>query len=113
MLKIDMMPIKGILFVRLSGKLVKQSIKSLNNEVLNFQKKIGIKNLVFNLDNLTDIDNYGKYALIDSFNLCKFNHGQSFICLGNNKKILNKIKENFNEKYLVKDELTATNLINS
>ncbi len=113
MLEIDIRPIKGVLFVRLKGNLDKKNINKLNHEVIKFQKKVGIKNIVFNIMELDDIDNDGKYALVNSFNLCMRNNGQGFICLGDNKKILDKLMDVFSKVNFVSDELAAVNLINS
>ena len=113
MLQIDIRPFKGILFVRLKGSLDKKSISKLEKEVIKFQKTVGIKNIVFNIEELNEIDNYGKYALINSFNLCIKNKGQSFICLGDNDKISDKLTPIFSKVNFISDELAAVNLINS
>ncbi len=113
MLTIEIRPIKGVLFVRLYGILDKFNTFKLNTEVLNFQKQAGIKNIVFNVGELEDIDIYGKKALENSFNLCKKNNGQSFICVSDNKKIIKKLKDVFSKQDLLNDELTALKIINS
>ncbi len=113
MLEIDIRPIRGVLFVRLKGKLNKNNIDKLETEVIKFQKKVGIKNIVFNINELDDIDDFGKYALISSFNLCMKNKGQSLICLGDNKEMSDKLKDVFSKFNFVSDELAAVNLINS
>ncbi len=113
MLEIDIRPVRGVLFVRLKGKLDKKNISKLNHEVIKFQEKVGIKNIVFNIMELDDIDNAGKYALINSFNLCEKNNGQSFICPGDNKVISEKLKDVFSRVNFITDELAAVNLINS
>ena len=113
MLTIDMKPSRGVLFVRLSGVLNKINTEKLNEEVVNFQKKAGIKNIVFNLSELEDIDKDGKYALVNSFNICKHHQGQSFICLENNVNIKEKLKDCFQKNEVVADELTAIKIINS
>ena len=112
MLKIDIMPIKGVLCVRLYGKLTKDSIDKLNNEVIKFQKQVGIKNIIFNIGNLTHIDNYGKRAIINSFKLCLNNNGEGFICLEDNQKLSPIFTKYISKDKIVKDELTAINLIN-
>lgn len=112
MLEIDVRPIRGILFVRLSGILNKKNIDKLT-EVIHFQKEVGIKNIVFNINELQDMDRAGKGALISSFNLCKKSNGQSFICLSDNVNLLNKLKGSVMSSDFVTDELAAVNLINS
>ena len=113
MLDIDIRPEKGVLFVRLKGNLDKKNICKLETEVIKFQKKVGIKNIVFNINEVDEIDNDGKYALINSFNLCIENKGQGFICLGDNEKISDKLTDVFSKVNFVSDELAAVNLINS
>lgn len=109
MLDIDIRPYKGILFVKLSGKLNKTTKEKLNKEVVLFQKQVGIKNIVFNIENLKEIDSFGKYEIENSLGLCQTNKGKSYICLGKNKKI----KNIFPDKNLITDETSAINLINS
>lgn len=112
MLEVDMRPMRGILFVKLSGILNKKNIGKLK-EVIHFQKEVGIRNIVFNIDELIDMDKAGKGALINSIKLCKKSNGQSFICLRNNEDLLNKLKDSVISSYFVSDELVAVNLINS
>ncbi len=112
MLEVDMRPIRGILFVRLSGVLNKKNIDKLK-AVIHFQKEVGIKNIVFNINELEDMDKAGKGALIRSLNLCKKSNGQSFICLNDNANLLNKLKDSVMVSDFVTDELAAVNLINS
>jgi len=113
MLDIDIRPEKGVLFVRLKGNLDKKNISKLETEVIKFQKKVGIKNIVFNITELDEIDNDGKYALVNSFNLCMKNNGQGFICLGDNKNISDKLIGVFSKVNFVSDEMAAVNLISS
>lgn len=109
MLDIEIEPFRGILFVRLSGYLNRQNINKLNKEVIKLVKKIGIKNIVFNLENVKEIDKYGENVLIKSFNICLSNKGQMFICTSNKEKLTQKL----NKLKIIKDELTAVNIINS
>jgi len=113
MLEIDIRPVKGILFVRLIGILDKNNIYKLESEVIKFQKKVGIKNIVFNVVELEKIDIYGKRALANSFNLCRHNKGQGYICHGDNKEVSDKLIDVFSKSNFVSDELAAVNLINS
>lgn len=108
MLKIDIKPIKGILFIRLSGRLNKTTIKKLN-EVTKFIKKVGIKNIVFNITDLDYIDNDGINAIFKNYQICQKNNGQGFICISKkNESILN----NYEKLNIINDELTAVKLIN-
>ena len=112
MLKIDIKPIKGVLCIKLSGKLSRRNITKLNKEVITLINKAKIKNIVLNIKELDYIDSYGKNAIINSFRICHFNNGNSFICLKENQKHLLKIDK---LKYLkiIKDEISAINMVNS
>ncbi len=112
MLDIDIEAVRGILFVRLNGVLDRQNTFKLNNEVTQLLKKIGIKNIVFNIDGLESIDKYGVKALRNSFKICQNNQGRSFLCTSKHETTLDKIKE-LKEVELVSDELAAANMINS
>ena len=84
MLEIDMQPIRGILFVRLKGKLDRRNTSKLNSEVVKFLKRVGIKNIVFNINDLEYMDKYGESALINSFKILKEFQGCVSIQLSNN-----------------------------
>lgn len=99
---------KGILFVRINGILNKDSVKYLNTKVTKIVNDVGITNLVFNFNNLKDIDNKGINAILYNYEIIKKNQGNVFICLNNNK-IKDKINRFHLSKYIgiVKDELSA------
>ena len=111
MLKIDMVPIGGVLCIRLSGKLNRQNISKLSKEVILLLKKAKIKNVILNIKDLDYIDSYGKKAIIDSIKTCHFNKGNSFLCLDSKQEEQLKFGK---LKYLriINDELKAINLIN-
>ncbi len=96
---------KGIFFVRLYGELTKNTVSKLESEVTNLIKIVGIKNVVFNIQNLTKIDLKGINALFYNYEICKQNSGVSLLCGVNNNvnyiikhsRILNYIKETENE----------------
>ena len=98
----------GILFVRLFGELTKKTRKKFNKEVFDLLINIGVKNVVFNLENVYKMDDSGYKNLIKCYNISSKNNGNSMICL-------NKNKSNYDLKSLniVKDELSACHLINS
>lgn len=112
MLKIDIEPRSGILFVRLSGYLSRRNTKKLKEEVTNLLKIAGIKNIVFNIKELKHIDKYGISAIIYSFKICRHNQGQSFICINQNQKQKLGLEKLKNTK-IINDELTAVKLVNS
>ena len=107
MLEIDMDSKYGILFVRLYGELTKKTRKKLNNEVWNLLVNVGIKNVVFNLENLNKLDDSGFKTLVKCYDVCNHNEGNTMICLSKNK--FNYDLNSFN---VVPDELSAVNLIN-
>lgn len=100
----------GILFVRLKGKLIKDSINKFNNKVINKIINGGICNVVFNVTNLKEIDMKGIKSLLYSYKLCKRNDGCTLLC-GNNKWINNRIKNSLNDILEISNELTATKII--
>ena len=111
MLKIDIQPIRGVLFVRLSGKLERKNVSKLNKEVIMLIKKAKIKNIVLNIKKLDYIDYYGKNAILNSIRICHFNKGTSFICLKENQKKI--LKTNY-LKYpkIIKNEISVFSVIN-
>lgn len=114
MLDINMEFHKGILFVRLSGTLNKDTIDKLSLEVTNFIKENGIRNIVFNISNLDHIDCYGINALLNNYEICKQNNGKSLVCGINEGVVKHRIKNSrlLNYMYETSDELSALNVIN-
>lgn len=102
----------GILFVRISGKLNKNTIYKLNKKVTDVIIENGISNVVFNFTNLKEIDMKGISTLFYDYELCKKNKGISFIC-GESENIKNKLKKAriLNYIYEIPNELVAIKLI--
>lgn len=113
MLEIDMEFRKGILFIRLSGKLDKTTIGKLNREVTELVKDNGIKNIVFNIDKLTSIDLKGINSLLYNYELSRMNDGKAMLCGVNNSLVRYRISNSrlFNYMYEVSDELSAIKVI--
>lgn len=88
MLKMDMEYSKGILFVRLDGKLNRRTTYKINNSLLTILLKYKIKYLVYNLYNLVDIDEDGIDALLNTKDAIKQNGGLIYVC--EVSKMLNK-----------------------
>ena len=108
MLQIDMDSKYGILFIRLFGELTSATYQKLENEVATLLVKIGVKNAVFNLDNIKYIDNMGYQALHKCLKICQKNKGNGMVCANQNKF------EYYLKPYkVVTDELSAVSLINS
>lgn len=79
MLKSDLEIRKGILFVRLTGILSKNTVNNLK-KVINLISNNGLNNVVINIEKLDYIDNIG----INIFNyickLCQKNNGKLLLC---------------------------------
>ena len=91
MLSIETKYQNGILFVRLKGELNQKTKEKFQKNVTDIVKKIGITNLVINLDNVTKIDLEGISELFSNYRLVNKYKGNSFIC-GINDKISANIK---------------------
>lgn len=114
MLDIDMEFRKGILFVRLDGVLVKNTVSHLHKDVTNLIKDNGICNVVFNISGLESIDYYGINALLYNYELCKQNNGKTLLCGINNTLVKHRLNNSriLNYMYETSDELSAINVIN-
>ena len=113
MLEIDIENRRGILFVRLTGELSQDTIEKWNKDVKSLLVDIGIKNVVFNMTNLTSIDLKGINGLFFGYELCKNNHGSMVLC-GINDLIRDRIKKSRLLNYMKESdsELSALHLIN-
>lgn len=80
MLNIDMEFRKGILFVRLDGILTKNTVKDIEIEVIDKIKKGGINQVVYNLENLKEIDLKGVHALLYTYEINKQTSGRTLVC---------------------------------
>ncbi len=109
MLDINMECRKGILFIRLGGELTKETVGKLNTEVTELVKEAGIRNIVFNVENLISIDMKGISTLFYNYELCKNNKGKSMLCGVEKTAIKQKIINSRLLKYMyeIRDELSA------
>ncbi len=82
---------RGILFVRLKGKLDRSSSYKINNYLIPVILKQKIKYLVYNFNNLEEIDDDGKDALLNTQYALKNNKGKLYLCDVKNS-LLKKIK---------------------
>ena len=99
MLDIDIENSKGILYVRLNGELCKSTINKWNCDVKKIMVDAGIRNVIFNMSNLSDIDYKGINSLYYGYEICRENHGKSILC-GINDNIREKIKKSRLLKYM-------------
>lgn len=108
MLKINMEYRKGILFVRLMGRLNKDTSYKLEDFLIKTITKHGIKYLVYNLDNLYSIDQKGIKTLQKGIKAVEKNNGSVMVC--STSPTLD-IKD-LNVAY-INSELSALNLLNA
>ena len=102
----------GILFVRLKGDLTKDTVSILNDKVTNLVNRVGIRHVVFNVEELNSIDYKGVSTLLYNYEIVKRNDGNVFLC-GGNEKVDNILKCNHVFKYIseISSELCALNLM--
>lgn len=81
---------KGVLFVRISGVLNKETVVKFNDEVSCMAKENGIRNIVLNLEELEEIDLKGINSLFYIYEIAKNNKGRFMIC-GINDNIKKRI----------------------
>jgi len=101
MLDINMEFRKGILFVRLDGELTKNTVGYMDKEVITRIKKSGINNVVYNLENLRELDMKGIHSLLYTYEINKNNNGRTLVCGINdnvkriikNSRMLNYVNE--------------------
>jgi anti-anti-sigma factor len=114
MLDIDIEFRKGILFVRLGGRLDENSSLKLNKELIPIIKDNGIRYVVFNMEHLEYIDLEGIETLKYNYKVILENKGQTLVCglkpgivklRINNSRLLNYMYETSNE-------IAAFNIIN-
>ncbi len=108
LLKVDMEYEKGILFVRLNGELTRQYCYKINNYIVPVVLKHKIKYLVFNLFDLSNIDEAGFDALLNTKCAIRTNKGK--ICLCEVKDELRKKMKGLKIS-IASNELAANKLI--
>lgn len=103
---------KGVMFVRLKGILNKNNVKELNEKVTKLVNTVGIRNLVFNFNDLKDIDSKGINALLYNYEIIKRNGGNMFLCTSK-YDLIDKLKRFHILKYMgiINDELKAIELM--
>lgn len=84
MLKMDLEYERGIIFVRLKGVLNKKCVYKINNYICPVIKKHKIKYLIYNLENLKEIDEIGIDSILATKCLIKNNKGKIYLCNVNN-----------------------------
>lgn len=113
MLEINMEFRKGIFFIRLKGILDKTTVTKLHTEVTHIIEENGIRNIVFNVEQLTHIDITGIKALLYNYELCQKNNGKSLLCGIQHDQVKSKLNKSHILKYMneIHDELSAFKMI--
>lgn len=105
---------KGVLFVRLKGSLIKSTINLMEEEVTQKIIKSGIRNVVFNVEDLLSIDLKGINFLLYNYEICNKNNGKSLLCGLKDNTVRDKIIHSRLLKYIKEtdNELSAFNIMN-
>lgn len=109
MLEINMEFRKGILFVRLCGELTKDTVQYLNDEVTKRIQDNGIRNVVFNIEELDYIDLKGVHSLFYNYEVCHKQKGKTLLCGLQNNLVTKRIKSSRLLRYMIplENELNA------
>lgn len=91
MLKMDLEYKSGILFIRLEGNLTKRTNHKIYNYINPALVKHKIKYVIYNLQKLILIDEYGTDAILSSKCKVKKNNGKIYLC-NVSEEVLKKIK---------------------
>lgn|SRR5574344_1666791 len=113
MLDIDIEFRKGVLFIRLKGKLIDSTKDILKEEVISLMNGSGIANIVINLDNIESIDEKGIDMIYLLKTIVESKQGSLVIC--NTPMIIeNKLIHNKMKSYILEatNELTALKIFN-
>lgn len=113
MLEINMEFRKGILFVRFIGELTKNTVDIVKREVTNTLEEYGIRNVVFNVEELDKIDEEGIDIIKENSMISTKYHGRTLLCGLHDlhmKKMMKK-KQIFQYMDETSDELTALSII--
>jgi anti-anti-sigma factor len=113
MLKITMEFRKGILFIRLKGKFTQKEDLKFKREVVDKIKIYGIRSVVFNIQDLKEIDLKGMHSILYIYELCKENRGKVLVCELYDSPAFEKLKKNriFQYVEIIKSELDAFEII--
>lgn len=92
MLKIDMNYNNNILYVSLEGMLNRKTSYKINNYLIPVILKQNIKYLVYDLDNLNNIDDTGIDAILNTKYAIKNNKGIMYLSNKTNNKSIRKLR---------------------
>lgn len=113
MLKITMEFRRGILFIRLSGKLVQSESMKFKKYIIDKIKENGIRSVVFNINDLKEIDLKGVHNFFYIYELCRQNKGKVLVCKVYDSPVFEKLKKKrfFQYAEVISNELEAFEVI--
>ena len=88
---------RGILFIRISGVITKDTFQKYNDEINNMIKVNGIKKVVLNLEKAKEIDLKGINLLYYTYEIVKENKGELYFT-----NINDNIKHRINKSHILK-----------
>lgn len=94
MLKIDIKPYHGVMMIRLAGKINKETLPKLKMEVSQLTEIVGIRNIVFNITELSEINLEGVNELKENCEYCFSNSGKALYVLEKENKYLESYFKN-------------------
>lgn len=103
---------KGILFVRLNGRLVKDTVHFINNRLISIIEQDKLDNIVINVEELQEIDYKGINFIFYIYEMCTKNNGRLLMC-GLEDELRKKLKRNRVLNYIkeIENELESFHLI--
>lgn len=103
---------KGILFVRLNGVLVKDTINFINSRLISIIEQDKLDNIVINVEGLDNIDYKGINFIFYIYELCKKNKGSLLMC-GISENIRKRFKKSRVLNYIkeISSELESFDLV--
>lgn len=104
---------KGVLFIRLSGILTKETVNNFQNELNQIINDSGIVNIVLNIEKISNIDQKGIHLLYYLYELVLKRNGNILICSNINENVRKKLKGKRILNYIheINNELDAFKLI--
>ncbi len=104
---------KGILFVRLKGRFLNEEIEVFKKEVISKIETCGLRSVVFNIDEVTEIDLKGIHSMLYVYEMCNKNAGKVLLCELYESPVFDRMRKNriFNYVHLIKNELEAFEVI--
>ena len=104
---------KGILFVRLKGKFLSEAMELFKKEVIAKIETCGLRSVVFNIDEVTEIDLKAIHNMLYVYEMCNKNAVTVLLCELYESPVFDRMRKNriFNYVHLIKNELEAFEVI--